>query len=73
MILSQQAKENLKYANYDPEEVERMLSLGEYGNLYDALTGDVIRAATLDEAIQSHESGPEGYFELDGIDVYVLP
>lgn len=46
-------------------------AIGSTFNLCDSETGEVIRAATVQEACESAVAGPEGHIMVDGVQCYV--
>jgi hypothetical protein len=59
--------------SYDVAAIQSAWERGDYGTLTDYGTGEAIRPATRDEALESYEAGPEGAIESNGRSVYVQP
>ena len=72
-MLSETAERNLRMAGYLPEHIEQSLQDGDCGGLSAYDTGEYLRDATLEEALDSYEAGIEGVIEVDGRSVYVHP
>lgn len=56
---------------YDADKVMAAWERGDYGDLTDSETGETIRKATAEEAIESLTASYEGHIDVDGRDCYV--
>ena len=72
MKLTPTAIENIELSgSYELSTIQAAWDRGNYGTLTDYDTGDQIRPATADEAIESYEVSAQGAITVDGRDVYV--